>query len=77
MPGWPVKESCKRAVANKDDLVESVLSSVSVYYNYTGQISCVNFKDEGTPELGSDLWGYQSKLLEEILIRWCRYLLTK
>eukprot|EP01135_Chromosphaera_perkinsii_P002570 Nk52_evm86s224 gene=Nk52_evmTU86s224 len=60
MPGWPVKESCKMAAADKGDLFKAVLSSVGIYYNYTGQLDCIDFNNEGTPDLGSDLWGYQT-----------------
>jgi len=65
MPGWPVCVACDRMTAspntNSTQLLNSLYSAISVYYNYTGQAgSCNDINSDATSNLGDQAWDYQA-----------------
>ncbi|KAK7097322.1 lysosomal Pro-X carboxypeptidase-like isoform X1 [Littorina saxatilis] len=62
LPAWPVKEFCKHLSEPLKDkaLIAAVAEGVKMYFNYTGQASCINMSEEATGNLGDQGWGYQA-----------------
>ena len=46
-------------------LLESIYDAASVYFNYTGDATCLNLGEED--DIGADMWSYQVSAGE------CRY----
>ncbi|KAK7503717.1 hypothetical protein BaRGS_00004840 [Batillaria attramentaria] len=62
LPGWPVKEFCKNLATplKEKDLMVALAKSVKMYFNYTGQATCLNISQQATGNLGDKGWGYQA-----------------
>jgi len=64
VPAWPVTEACKHLDQpyKPEDLISQIKDAASVYYNYTGDMKCLNLGGSGgdTPDLGYDSWYYQT-----------------
>ncbi|KAL3879039.1 hypothetical protein ACJMK2_031353 [Sinanodonta woodiana] len=62
LPAWPVRESCKYLSnpATSQGLLPDIFAAISVYYNYTGQATCLDINQQGTSSLGDMGWDYQS-----------------
>ena len=60
VPGWPVNVACSHLDhdINQEELLEPLRDAASVYYNYTGQLECLDLGDEGG-DLGYDNWYFQ------------------
>ncbi|ROL49925.1 Lysosomal Pro-X carboxypeptidase [Anabarilius grahami] len=64
LPAWPVKVVCANlkfdtGVSDKQ-LLNGISKAVRVYYNYTGDASCLNTSQTATGNLGFLGWYYQS-----------------
>ncbi|GAB4847137.1 hypothetical protein Ancab_026148 [Ancistrocladus abbreviatus] len=59
LPGYPIKEVCRRIDSAPDgtSLLERIFEGVSVYYNYTGTVSCFDLDDD--PH-GMNGWNWQA-----------------
>ncbi|XP_020241777.1 lysosomal Pro-X carboxypeptidase isoform X2 [Asparagus officinalis] len=48
LPAYPIKEVCKRIDndPNGNDLLDRIFAGASIYYNYTGNVSCFDLDDD-------------------------------
>ncbi|PVD34456.1 hypothetical protein C0Q70_05730 [Pomacea canaliculata] len=62
LPAWPVKEFCQylSVPLSDKDLVVGLSNGVKMYFNYTGQATCLNISESSTSSLGDMGWSYQS-----------------
>jgi lysosomal Pro-X carboxypeptidase len=40
-------------------MLENIFQALNVYYNYSGQVKCLNMSEIATSSLGSQGWSYQ------------------
>ncbi|XP_077984303.1 lysosomal Pro-X carboxypeptidase-like [Glandiceps talaboti] len=63
LPAWPIKVVCSHmsdsSVADKE-LLSNIAKGVLVYYNYTGQATCLNTSQTAVSSLGDLFWGFQA-----------------
>ncbi|CBY35176.1 unnamed protein product [Oikopleura dioica] len=61
VPGWPVNVACSHLDhdINQEELLEPLRDAASVYYNYTGDLACLDLGDEGG-DLGYNNWYFQT-----------------
>uniref|UniRef100_A0A1B6MI79 Lysosomal Pro-X carboxypeptidase n=1 Tax=Graphocephala atropunctata TaxID=36148 RepID=A0A1B6MI79_9HEMI len=63
LPGHPVRAVCEHLL-DKDlegkKLLTALFQGVSVYFNYTGNATCLDYSDAYEPSLGDNGWNYQS-----------------
>ncbi|XP_051048216.1 lysosomal Pro-X carboxypeptidase [Phodopus roborovskii] len=63
LPAWPVKVVCqylKNPNVSDTVLMENIFQALNIYYNYSGQVQCLNISQTTTSSLGSTGWSYQS-----------------
>ncbi|XP_051843179.1 lysosomal Pro-X carboxypeptidase [Antechinus flavipes] len=63
LPAWPIKEVCKYLTdshASDKVLVQNIFKAVNIYYNYSGEASCLNTSQTATSSLGIQGWSYQA-----------------
>ncbi|BET02524.1 Lysosomal Pro-X [Nesidiocoris tenuis] len=63
LPGHPVREVCKRMVTDVSDdkkLLLGIFEGATLYFNGTGTLKCMDFDSQGTQDLGTLGWDYQS-----------------
>ncbi|KAM9039064.1 lysosomal Pro-X carboxypeptidase [Sarcophilus harrisii] len=63
LPAWPIKEVCKYLTdshASDKVLVQNIFKAVNIYYNYSGEASCLNTSQTATSSLGIQGWNYQA-----------------
>ncbi|XP_043846796.1 lysosomal Pro-X carboxypeptidase [Dromiciops gliroides] len=63
LPAWPIKEVCKYLTdpsASDKILVQNIFQAVNIYYNYSGEASCLNISQTATSNLGIQGWNYQA-----------------
>ncbi|KAH3842718.1 hypothetical protein DPMN_116222 [Dreissena polymorpha] len=62
LPAWPVKAVCNKLSlpAEGEALVQYVADAANIYFNYTGDSTCLNTSQQATGNLGDLGWGYQS-----------------
>ncbi|XP_073937888.1 lysosomal Pro-X carboxypeptidase isoform X2 [Castor canadensis] len=63
LPAWPIKVVCQ--FLNNPDvsdslMLENIFQALNVYYNYSGQVKCLNMSEIATSSLGSQGWSYQA-----------------
>ncbi|XP_014813850.1 PREDICTED: lysosomal Pro-X carboxypeptidase [Calidris pugnax] len=63
LPAWPIKEVCKflkdPGLSDKQ-LLQNVFQAVNLYYNYSGEASCLDMSETATKNLGQLGWYYQA-----------------
>ncbi|RCV22159.1 hypothetical protein SETIT_4G198200v2 [Setaria italica] len=61
LPAYPVKEMCKiiDGFPTNTDILEKAFAAASLYYNYTGDLTCNPIEDEDDPH-GLDGWQWQA-----------------
>ncbi|NXF03459.1 PCP carboxypeptidase, partial [Smithornis capensis] len=62
LPAWPIQEICKflKDPSLSDKLLlQNVFQAVNLYYNYTGEASCLDMSETATKKLGEMVWFYQ------------------
>ncbi|CAN0917702.1 Lysosomal Pro-X carboxypeptidase [Linum grandiflorum] len=59
LPGHPIREVCRKIDGSPDgsSILERIFAGVSIYYNYTGTVSCFELDDD--PH-GLDGWNWQA-----------------
>ncbi|XP_009100981.2 lysosomal Pro-X carboxypeptidase [Serinus canaria] len=63
LPAWPIQEVCKflKDPSLSDKLLlQNVFQAVNLYYNYTGESSCLDVSQTATKSLGEMGWYYQA-----------------
>ncbi|NWZ44244.1 PCP carboxypeptidase, partial [Brachypodius atriceps] len=63
LPAWPIQEVCKflKDPSLSDKLLlQNVFQAVNLYYNYTGEASCLDVSQTATKSLGEMGWYYQA-----------------
>ncbi|XP_068120862.1 lysosomal Pro-X carboxypeptidase [Hyperolius riggenbachi] len=63
LPAWPIKEVCKHLRNPKLEdkaLLQNIFEAINVYYNYTGDTSCLNISQNAVGSLGDLGWSYQA-----------------
>lgn len=70
LPAYPVKVACSRVKQNQmnrdarkeDDksLLLDVFSILEMYFNSTGEVTCLNTESQGTDSLDDNGWGFQA-----------------
>ncbi|PKU33201.1 lysosomal pro-x carboxypeptidase [Limosa lapponica baueri] len=63
LPAWPIKEVCKflKDPSLSDKLLlQNVFQAVNLYYNYSGEASCLDMSETATKNLGQLGWYYQA-----------------
>ncbi|XP_002737003.2 lysosomal Pro-X carboxypeptidase-like [Saccoglossus kowalevskii] len=63
LPAWPIKKTCSYMTNSSlldKPLLNSVASSLQVYYNTTGKTQCFNISQDAVSSLGELGWSYQS-----------------
>lgn len=62
VPGWPIKEACKALSKPLDGiaLMEGVSKALNVYYNYTGNVKCLDTANAQPAGLDDNGWSVQS-----------------
>jgi len=63
LPAWPVEAACSylRDYKKGKDLLIALSKVTNMYFNYTGQAKCIDWKNtDTTPSLGYRGWEYQS-----------------
>jgi lysosomal Pro-X carboxypeptidase len=63
LPGWPIEQFCfylKDEIGNDEDLLRSLFTAVSVYFNYTQTKHCLNLSQDAVSSLGEKGWDYQA-----------------
>ncbi|CAG2195723.1 PRCP [Mytilus edulis] len=63
LPAWPIKGVCSylsKPLTTDVSLLQSVYQAVNMYYNYTGQASCLDINQEASQDLGTMGWDYQA-----------------
>uniref|UniRef100_V9KNU6 Lysosomal Pro-X carboxypeptidase n=3 Tax=Callorhinchus milii TaxID=7868 RepID=V9KNU6_CALMI len=63
LPAWPIKVVCthlKDPSLSEELLLKKLFEAVSVYYNYTGNMKCLNISQTATSSLDDQAWYYQS-----------------
>jgi len=61
LPANPVDAACvhlSKPWTNETELLLNVFNAVSIYFNYTGNSTCLNLSDED--DIGADMWTYQA-----------------
>ncbi|KAM9659785.1 lysosomal Pro-X carboxypeptidase [Trichechus inunguis] len=72
LPAWPIKVVCqyfKDPNVSDQQLVQNLFQALNVYYNYSGQVKCLNISETTTSSLGSLGWSYQA--CTEIIMPFC------
>ncbi|XP_064144838.1 lysosomal Pro-X carboxypeptidase isoform X2 [Loxodonta africana] len=72
LPAWPIKVVCqyfKDPKVSDQLLVQNLFQALNVYYNYSGQVKCLNISETATSSLGSLGWSYQA--CTEIIMPFC------
>ncbi|KFP53232.1 Lysosomal Pro-X carboxypeptidase, partial [Cathartes aura] len=62
LPAWPIQEVCKflKDPSLSDKLLlQNVFQAVNLYYNYSGEASCLDMSETATKNLGELGWYYQ------------------
>ncbi|KAK2505776.1 hypothetical protein MC885_019183 [Smutsia gigantea] len=62
LPAWPIKVVCqylKNPNVSDLQLLQNIFQALNVYYNYSGQVRCLNISETATGNLGSLGWSYQ------------------
>jgi len=63
VPANPVNAVCN-AISDPGQsdkvLLKSIFKGISIYFNYTGQASCLNASDEATGDLNAGGWDFQA-----------------
>jgi lysosomal Pro-X carboxypeptidase len=77
LPANPVAEACKslspptapfdKNLTEQLRLLESIYDAASVYFNYTGDATCLNLGEED--DIGADMWSYQA--CSEMVMPFC------
>ncbi|MBN3293335.1 PCP carboxypeptidase, partial [Polypterus senegalus] len=63
LPAWPVEVVCKFLQDSKSEdkkLLQNIFLAASIYYNYTGNVECLNTSQTATGSLGYIGWYYQA-----------------
>ncbi|XP_047127027.1 lysosomal Pro-X carboxypeptidase isoform X1 [Hydra vulgaris] len=63
LPAWPINEVCKHlqnSNATGDELIRNLVNAVNVYFNFTGQSSCLNIEQQASGSLGDQGWDFQA-----------------
>ncbi|XP_060576858.1 lysosomal Pro-X carboxypeptidase-like [Ruditapes philippinarum] len=62
LPAWPVKAVCSKLTLPVEgkQLLSDLSEAVKIYFNYSGQASCLNTTQQATSDLGDLGWDYQS-----------------
>ncbi|XP_034851456.1 lysosomal Pro-X carboxypeptidase isoform X3 [Mirounga leonina] len=63
LPAWPIKVVCqylKNPSVSDAQLLQNIFQALNVYYNYSGQASCLNISETTTSSLGTQGWSYQA-----------------
>ncbi|KAM9390314.1 lysosomal Pro-X carboxypeptidase [Phaethornis superciliosus] len=63
LPAWPVQEACKflrNPSLSDKSLLQNVFQAVNLYYNYSGEVSCLDMSETATKSLGLLGWYYQA-----------------
>ncbi|KAL2096648.1 hypothetical protein ACEWY4_008796 [Coilia grayii] len=64
LPAWPIKVVCENLRFSPEvpeqELLSGVAKAAKVYYNYTGEASCLNISQSATGNLGMMGWFYQA-----------------
>jgi len=63
VPAWPVTEACKHLDQpySQMELLGAIHQAAQVYYNYTGDMECLDLNGGGdSPDLGYSGWYYQT-----------------
>jgi len=70
LPANPVNAACKSLAlphANDTELLSNVFTAISVYFNYTGNTTCLDIGQEDA--IGADMWSYQA--CSEMVMPFC------
>ena len=67
LPAYPVRAACQHLAERSlkgEELVESMAMAIGIFYNFTGELACYNFKDdddddEHSQEESEDFWSWQ------------------
>lgn len=62
LPAWPVAAFCsalESGLASGRPLLQALAAASQIYYNYTGQATCLDLGEQATPALGDAGWDYQ------------------
>ncbi|XP_058401496.1 lysosomal Pro-X carboxypeptidase [Diceros bicornis minor] len=63
LPAWPIKVVCQyleNPSVSDTQLLQNIFQALNVYYNYSGQVRCLNMSETATSSLGSLGWSYQA-----------------
>ncbi|XP_015100166.1 lysosomal Pro-X carboxypeptidase isoform X1 [Vicugna pacos] len=63
LPAWPIKVVCqylKNPSVSDSLLLQNIFQALNVYYNYSGQVRCLNISETATSSLGAQGWSYQA-----------------
>ncbi|NXU81730.1 PCP carboxypeptidase, partial [Oreotrochilus melanogaster] len=63
LPAWPIQEVCKflkNPSLSDKLLLQNVFQAVNLYYNYSGEVSCLDMSETATKNLGQLGWYYQA-----------------
>ncbi|XP_037232844.1 lysosomal Pro-X carboxypeptidase isoform X1 [Falco biarmicus] len=63
LPAWPIQEVCKflkDPTLSDKLLLQNVFQAVNLYYNYSGEASCLDMSETATKNLGQLGWYYQA-----------------
>ncbi|XP_019634121.1 PREDICTED: lysosomal Pro-X carboxypeptidase-like [Branchiostoma belcheri] len=58
LPAWPIKEVCS-LITKSLDVLEGIAAGATLYYNYTGQATCLNIQESAVSSLGDLGWSFQ------------------
>ncbi|KAB1272496.1 Lysosomal Pro-X carboxypeptidase [Camelus dromedarius] len=64
LPAWPIKVVCqylKNPSVSDSLLLQNIFQALNVYYNYSGQVRCLNISETATSSLGAQGWSYQTQ----------------
>ncbi|XP_020373927.2 lysosomal Pro-X carboxypeptidase isoform X2 [Rhincodon typus] len=63
LPAWPIKVVCtflKNPSLPAESLLQNIFKAVNIYYNYTGNVACLNISQTATSSLDDRGWDYQT-----------------
>uniref|UniRef100_A0A2K6R930 Lysosomal Pro-X carboxypeptidase n=1 Tax=Rhinopithecus roxellana TaxID=61622 RepID=A0A2K6R930_RHIRO len=72
LPAWPIKVVCqylKNPNVSDSLLLQNIFQALNVYYNYSGQVKCLNISETATSSLGTLGWSYQA--CTEVVMPFC------
>ncbi|XP_076065811.1 lysosomal Pro-X carboxypeptidase [Oratosquilla oratoria] len=63
LPAYPIKTVCnelKNSTVKGQDLLQELFKGLTVYFNFTGSSTCLDYKQNADPRLGDFGWDFQA-----------------